>query len=397
MASTMLRRASAEPLALDALSSALGLSAQDVALDGVLLRRAIDAWRASAPDLAVTAPVLDQLPELLRAVADQQDRLGSFVGAVSTGFWSLDPVGVTSTDGSAVITVDSAVGIAVGLGTNTVTTALPNGTDAEWTVTQTSGGRTWTWNPVTRTREWSHAGSGPTTAGSGPRSRVRLDTTIQAPFVAWTGSMAQAWSKGASVNGSHTAASAGVTVGQSAYVSGSVGMTSAGIGVAGAVHYEVGVRASADVAVFAGPVGAGVGTTAFVGARADADVQMGVGLNGVHVEAHAGAHVGGEADVHATVTVAGVTGGATAGLSWWAGAEVDGDLELGWQRLGTTGTFELTLGVGITFGYDLSIDPATTLKTAGHAASAALDGAGKAVDSVTNAVGSVTKHLPKLW
>jgi hypothetical protein len=321
---------------------------------------------------------IDQVPVVVRSVAEDHFQLGSFVASVSTAFWALEPVGVaamTTESGAGVVsTVDGALGLGA-----TVSAASTPGSDRGWTVTQTSGGRTWTWNPVTRSRDWTFRDSATTRAGGGARPRTRLDATIDAPFVSWTATRSQGWSRGAGVSGSHTAARASVTLGQSAFVTGSIGVTDAGIGVGGAVHYEAGARASADVSVFGGPLGATVGVTAFVGARADVDVDLGIGLSGVRAKAHAGAHVGGEAETHGALTVAGVTGRAVAGVSWGAGAEADADLDLGWHRMEASGTIELTIGVGLKFGYDVSVDPAKTLK------------------SVKNVAGSIAKHVPTPW
>lgn len=160
----------------------------------------------------------------------------------------------------------------------------------------------------------------------------------------------------------------------SAGASGSMGFTNGGVNATGTAGAYL-VKAEAEGSLKAGPAEVGGSAKGFVGAEVNGNLTVGGNGLDAKIDAFAGARVEGE--VHGDV------GGIGAGLKGeaWVGVGAEANVTAGFNEDGKFkigGELGAGVGVGGKVGFEITVDPAEVVKTAGDVANAA----GDAIDAM---------------
>lgn len=350
------------PELLDRLATGLGRQAAGHGDASAMLRHAV----AATPRASIAGPVaLDLLVDTARGLDDLQrhfDELAGFVRRVAESLRAADR------------TLGDAVGPA-GSQTGTPEAISPRASATSDAAPSTLGRREL--GDLAGSAEWRgyERGMRRTVSGaiddpfhpSRSHTVVHTDGSVQDGFtdmrrgVTIASFPAASWASGAgrramwgsgagAVRGEifgGTRATAGAAV---AYGNGQVQIAADASAMLGGSASAV-ARAGNEYAAIEGSV------TVFGGARADGNVTVGFGKSGVDAELSGRVFAGGEIEGNVSAEVLGVRGSANGSVMYGVGAEVTGDVEIGLDKIGFSFDVGLAFGLGLSGGFDVSVNP----------------------------------------
>lgn len=112
-----------------------------------------------------------------------------------------------------------------------------------------------------------------------------------------------------------------------------------------------------------------------VGATAAAAGSVALGKSGLHANVGGSAFAGGQAKAQVSKTVGPVTAGVGGHVSYGIGVHAQGNVDLGWDKVGASVDIGATLGLGAGVKFDVSVNPQEALEDLGDVAGDVGEGA----------------------